>query len=259
MSITLIVILLIVFIVLWFFIVHTFDITLIKGVIKAIKGNVDLNKKELKDAVKRFLENRSLNRAHKLYFWAVTTIAGSNTILSFARGILKVKQGENTYQLDLLYDNGIPVWAVLIIILLITICQCIFLYTSAKRYKADIISSAAAIINDEFSFVPNQDWFRLKTEKAISDLGRSIDLSINFTYEYFDDALASTCRDNRITKVFADDIKELYIGFSREREALVNSIGEELVQKIEVIITEIRTLLTKTAYDGDEPKKVVDE
>lgn len=259
MSITLIVILLIVFIVLWLLIVHTFDITLIKGVIKAIMGNVDLNKEELKDAVKRFLENRSLNRAHKLYFWAVTTIAGGNTILSFARGILKVKQGENTYQLDLLYDNGIPVWVVLIIILLITICQCIFLYTSAKRYKADIISSAAAIINDEFSFVPNQDWFRLKTEKAISDLGRSIDLSINFTYEYFDDALASTCRDNRITKVFADYIKELYIGFSREREALVNSIGEEQVQKIEVIITEIRTLLTKTAYDGDEPKKVVED
>ena len=89
MSITVIVILLIVFIVLWFFIVHTFDITLIKGVIKAIKGNVDLNKEELKDAVKRFLENRSLNRAHELYFWAVTTIAGGNTILSFARGILK--------------------------------------------------------------------------------------------------------------------------------------------------------------------------
>ena len=209
MSITLIVILLIVFIVLCFFIVHTFDITLIKGVIKAIKGNVDLNTEELRDAVKRFLENRSLNRAHKLYFRAVTTIAGGNTILSFVRGILKVKQGENTYQLDLLYGNGIPVWAVLIIILSITICQCFFLYTSAKRHKADIISSAAAIINDELSFVPNQDWFRLKTEKAISDLGRSIDLSINFTYEYFDDALASTCRDIRITKVFADDIKEL--------------------------------------------------
>ena len=126
MSITLIVILLIVFIVLCFFIVHTFDITLIKGVIKAIKGNVDLNTEELRDAVKRFLENRSLNRAHKLYFRAVTTIAGGNTILSFVRGILKVKQGENTYQLDLLYDNGIPVWAVLIIILSITICQCFF-------------------------------------------------------------------------------------------------------------------------------------
>lgn len=259
MSIAFIIIVLIVFIVLWFLIVHLFDFALIKGVINRVKGNIDLNKEELKDAVKRFLENRSLNTAHKTYFWTVSTLAGGNAIFSFVRGIITVEQGDNKYQIDLLYDNGLPVWMVLVIIVVITIVHVYFLYTRTKRYKADIISSAAAIINSEFSFVPNQDWFKKKTNKAISDLGKAIDLTINFTYEYFDDAIASTCKDHRITKVFAEDIKELYTGFSRERVGMVSSIGEEQVQTIENIITEIRSLLSKPIYDGDEPQKVVND
>lgn len=259
MSIILLITILIVLIALWFVIVHAFDIVLIKGVINRVKGDIQLNKEELTDAVKRFLENRSLNTAHKIYLGAVSCIAGGNAIFSFARGVLKVENGENKYTLDLLYDNGLPAWAVLIIILLITIGHICFLHNRGKRYKAVFISNAAAIINTELGFVPNQDWFRKKTEKAIQDLGNAIDLSINFTYEYFDDAIASTCRDYRITKVFADDVKELYSGFSRERESLIRSIGEENVLSIEDIITEIRALLSKTAYDGDEPKKVIDD
>ena len=259
MSIILLITILIVLIALWFVIVHAFDIALIKGVINRVKGDIQLNKEELTDAVKRFLENRSLNTAHKIYLGAVSCIAGGNAIFSFARGVLKVENGENKYTLDLLYDNGLPAWAVLIIIILITIGHICFLHNRGKRYKADFISNAAAIINTELGFVPNQDWFRKKTEKAIQDLGNAIDLSINFTYEYFDDAIASTCRDYRITKVFADDVKELYSGFSRERESLIRSIGEENVLSIEDIITEIRALLSKTAYDGDEPKKVIDD
>ena len=259
MSITLLIIILIILIALWFVIVHAFDIALIKGVINKLKGDIQLNKEELTDTVKRFLENRSLNTAHKIYMGTVSCIAGGNAIFSFARGVLQVEQGENKYTLDLLYDNGLPIWVVLVIILLISILHIYFLHTRGKRYRADFISNAAAIINTELGFVPNQDWFRKKTEKAIQDLGNAIDLSINFTYEYFDDAIASTCRDYRITKVFADDVKELYSGFSRERESLIRSVGEENVLSIEVIITEIRALLSKTAYDGGEPKKVIDD
>ena len=257
MSIIFLIIILIIIIALWFIIVYSFDIALIKDVIKRVKGDIQLNQKELTDTVKRFLENRSLNSAHKAYFWIVSCLAGGNTIFSFVRGVLSVEHGDNKYTLDLLYDNGIPVWAVLIISLLITIGHICFLNIRGKRYRADFISNTAAIINTEFSFAPNQDWFRQKTEKAIKDLGKTIDLSINFKYSFFDDAIASTCRDYRITNVFANDIKELYSGFSRERELLVRSIGEQQVQAIEHIIIEIKVLLTKTLYDGDEPKKVV--
>lgn len=259
MSIILLIILLLFLIALWIVIVYAFDIVLIKGVINRVKGDIQLNKEEMIDAVKRFLENRSLNTAHKAYLWSVSCLAGGNAIFSFARGVLKVEQGENKYTLDLLYDNGLPVWVVLIIILLITIGHIYFLYTHGKCYRADFISNAAAIINTEFGFVPNQDWFRKKTAKTIQDLGNAIDLSINFTYEFFDDAIASTCRDYRITKVFADDVKELYSVFSRERGSLIRSIGEEHVLSIENIIAEIRALLSKTAYDGDEPNKVIDD
>lgn len=156
----------IIIIALWFIIVYSFDIVLIKGVIKRVKGDVQLNKKELTDSVKRFLENRSLNIAHKAYFLTVSGLVGGNVICSFVRGVLKVKRGDNMYTLDLLYDNSIPVWAVLIITLLITIGHIWFLNIRGKRYRTDFISNAAAIINTEFSFVPNQDWFRQKTEKA---------------------------------------------------------------------------------------------
>lgn len=259
MSITVLIIILTIIIVLWFVIVYAFDIALIKGTINRVKGNIQLNKEELADTVKRFLENRSLKAAHKTYFWTVSCLVGGNAIFSFARGVLIIESGDNKYTLDILYDNGIPVWTVLIIILLISIGHIYFLNIQGKRYKANFISNAAAIINTEFSFVPNQDWFRQKTEKAIQDLGKAIDLSINFKYEFFDDAIASTCRNYRITNVFAEDIKELYTGFSRERERLANSIGEQQVKTLENIITEIRDLLTKTSYDGDEPKKVVND
>lgn len=258
MSIILLIIILIGITTLWFFVVYAFDIALIKGVINRVKGDIQLNKEELTDAVKRFLENRSLNTAHKVYCRSISYLVCGNSIFSFARGVLIVERGESKYSIDLLYDNGLPIWAILIVILLITIAYVCFLNIRGKRYRADFISNAAAIINTELGFVPNQDWFRKKTEKAIQDLGKVIDLSINFTYEFFDDAIASTCRDYRITKVFAEDIKELYTGFSRERELLVRSIGEQNVLKIEDIITEIRALLSKTSYDGDEPKKVID-
>lgn len=258
MSIILLIIILIGITTLWFFVVYAFDIALIKGVINRVKGDIQLNKEELTDAVKRFLENRSLNTAHKVYCSSISCLVCSNSIFSFARGVLIVERGESKYSIDLLYDNGLSIWAILIVILLITIAYICFLNIRGKRYRADFISNAAAIINTELGFVPNQDWFRKKTEKAIQDLGKVIDLSINFTYEFFDDAIASTCRDYRITKVFAEDIKELYTGFSRERESLVRSIGEQNVLKIEDIITEIRALLSKTSYEGDEPKKVID-
>ena len=116
MSIILLIIILICLIPLWVVIMHAFDIALIKGVINSVKGNIQLNKEELTEAVKRFLENRNLNIAHKLYLGAVSGIAGGNAIFSFARGVLKIEQGENKYTLDLLYDNGLPVWVDVIFI-----------------------------------------------------------------------------------------------------------------------------------------------
>lgn len=259
MSITLLIIVFIILLLLWLVIVRFFDVTLIKEVIKRINGGTLLSKQELVDAVRRFLDNRSLNIAHKCYCNTVVAIVGGNSFFSLIHGILVVESGESKYQLDLLYDNGLPVWVILMALVLTTGVYFAVLYSWSMRYKADIIASAAAIINDTFNFVPNQDWFKLKTEKAISDLGRAIDLTVNFTYEHFEEAMASTCRNNRITKVFASDIRSLYTDFSREKESLKKDIGDGDVQSIENIIMEIQSLLTKSSYDGDEPGKVLED
>lgn len=257
MTLTLLIIVLFIVLLLWFVIVRVFDVALIKEVIKRINGGIPLTKTELVEAVRRFLDNRSLNVAHQCYCTTITAIVGGNSIFSFIRGIITVESGKNKYRLDLLYDNGLPGWVILVALILTTIAYLVFLYIRSKRYKADIIASAAAIINEAFNFVPNQDWFKIKTEKAISDLGRAIDLTVNFTYEHFEEAMASTCRNNRITKVFASDIKSLYTDFSREKDSLMRDIGEDDVRTIENIIIEIQSLLTKSLYDGDEPGRVI--
>lgn len=259
MPLVLIIIILIAFVALCFIVIHYFDIVLIKGVIKRLAGKIQLNKQELTDAARRFLENRALNIAHKAYFTTICTIIGGNSLFSLVEGVITVKKEGNQYQLKLLYDYGLPVWAVLIIILLITVAHIFFLNSKAKRQKTDIIASASAIINEQFRFIPNQEWFRFKTEKAISDLGKSFNLSVNFSYEYFEDAFAATCRDNRVSKVFAKDLKELYTDFSRNKDALVRSIGEQSVLSIERLVLDIQELLTKSQYDGDEPQSVVND
>lgn len=193
MTLTLLIVVFIFVLLLWFFVVRFLDFTLIKEVIKRINGDAPLSKQELLDAVRRFLDNRSLNVAHKCYCGTVTAIVGGNSLFSFVHGLITIESCESKYQLDLLYNNGLPEWVILIALILTTLAYFAFLYFRSKRYKADIIASAAAIINDTFNFVPNQDWFKLKTEKSISDLGRAIDLTVNFTYEHFEEALASTC------------------------------------------------------------------
>lgn len=258
MTITLIIIVFIVLIALWFILVRFFDIALIKGVIKRMKDDRSLGRQELVDAVKRFMDNRSLNLAHRQYLAAVTAIVGGNSVISFVRGIITIENDDGKFQLDLLYNNALPWWLILATLILITIAYVVYLNFKSKRFKADIIASASAIINEIFSFVPNQEWFQQKTEKAISDLGRAIDLTVNFTYEFFDEALASTCRDNRVSKLFTDDVNALYTFFSREREPLSKDIGEQGTQAIEGDIIEIQSLMTKTIYDGEELKQVID-
>ena len=104
-----------------------FDVALIKGVIKRINGGAPLSKQELVDAVRRFLDNRSLNVAHQCYCTTVTAIVGGNAIFSFIRGIITVERGNSKYQLDLLYDNGFPGWVILMALILTTVAYLTFL------------------------------------------------------------------------------------------------------------------------------------
>lgn len=257
MSFTLLIIIFMIFLALLFIIVRYFDVVLIRDMIKRINKGMPLDKKEISDSVKRFLENRKLNAAYRSYIGFVLAIVGGNAIFSVTRGLIIIEGEKNKIQLELLYDNGLPAWLVLVALIIVTGVFYAFMYCQSKRYKADILASAAAIINDNFNFSPNQKWFKKKTDKAIDDLGNAIDLSINFTYEHFEEALASTCRDNRITKVFAEDVKSLYTDFIKERHIIADKIGEEDTRKIEDIVDEIKTLLTKVKYDGNEPARVI--
>lgn len=121
MSLAILFIILVVTIALGVIVVFWFDLTLIKGAIKSVQKGTSMDRKEMTEAVKRFLENRSLNAAHKAYMRAVICVAGGNTLLSFAKGIITVKKGDARYGIELLYDNGLPAWAVISLVLLLTI------------------------------------------------------------------------------------------------------------------------------------------
>lgn len=159
MSLAILFIILVVTIALGVIVVFWFDLTLIKGAIKSVQKGTSMDRKEMTEAVKRFLENRSLNAAHEAYMMAVICVAGGNTLFSFAKGIITVEKGDARYGIELLYDNGLPAWAVISVVLLLTIAYTTYLNIRTKRYKADILTTASAIINDNFNFTPNQEWF----------------------------------------------------------------------------------------------------
>lgn len=200
---------------LWWVMVYYFDIALIRMVIKRLRGEEFVTQNQIKDDVTRFLENRALNKAHKQYMGTMAAVVGGNSLFSLVRGALTIVQGENKYSLELLYDNGLPPYVIIIAIILITIVHICFINARSKRYKADIIASAAAIINEEFDFKPNQEWFKDKSNLNIKNLGKKIDLSINFKYELFEEAFASTCRDDKVAKLFVEERSKLLTDFDR--------------------------------------------
>ena len=222
-------------------IVFIFDYLLYKGVLQLIvrksKQNLDTNK--LKEIFQKIMESHRQKWAFQTYLGAVTTIISIGGWIPFLRADLFVVNENGIIDLKLLADNSIPYPVLIAAMVLVTLGYFTYLYFSNKKYRSDILKSAARLINEQFLFVPTQDWFKTKSELHIKNLGKKIDLSINFKYELFEDAFASTCRDERLTRRFSGERSILLKDFARCRDHYEKKLDTIELQAITEAINQI--------------------
>lgn len=222
-------------------IVFIFDYLLYKGVLQLIvrksKQNLDTNK--LKEIFQKIMESHRQKWAFQTYLGAVTTIISIGGWIPFLRADLFVVNENGIIDLKLLADNSIPYPVLIAAMVLVTLGYFTYLYFSNKKYRSDILKSAARLINEQFLFVPTQDWFKTKSELHIKNLGKKIDLSINFKYELFEDAFASTCRDERLTRRFSEERSILLKDFARCRDHYEKKLDTIELQAITEAINQI--------------------
>lgn len=220
-------------------------VLLAKGVSLLIVGKEKnrLDPDKLKSTFQKIMENRRQKWAFKTYLGAVITLIGASGFIPFHKAELFVANSKGIINFNLLVDN-VPSWLLMIGLLFCTSSYFAYMYFSNKKYKTEILSSAAKLINEQFQFIPTQDWFKDKSELYLKDLGKTFDLNINFKYDFFEDAFASTCRDDRLAKCFQKEKVNLLKTFSYAKDRLENTLGNEATQHIDDNITIIANALS---------------
>lgn len=241
-----------------------FDYLMARGVFKLIVGkakkNFDADK--LKEAFQKIMENRRQKWAFKIYIGAVTVIIGGGGVFPFLQANLFVANKSGVIDIELLFDNCPSASVMITALIVVTIAYFGFLYFSNRKYRDDILSSAAKVINKEFQFAPTQDWFKEKSELSIKNLGKKFDLSINFKYELFEDAFASTCRDERVARLFLEERVKLYSDFERAKNSFKDKINIDELNKANDNVRIIVDNLSLKHFDAkglDSIDKAIDE
>lgn len=212
------------------------------------KENLDADK--LEEMFQKYLGNRRQKWAFKTYMGVVTLTIGGGGIIPFIKADVFATNGTGLIDLQLLVDNSMPTSLLITALIASTVGYFLFLYFSNHKYKSDILSFAANVINREFEFVPTQDWFRDKSELGIKNLGRKFDLSINFRYELFEDAFASTCRNEKVAQLFVEERSKLLSDFVRAKEIYKNKLGAEELEVAETAIRQIVDSLSLKNFDA---------
>ena len=232
--------------------VYIFDYLLARGAFKLIVGKAKehLDADKLKELFQKYMENRRHKWAFKLYMGVVTLIIGGGGVIPFIRADLFVTNKNGTVDLQLWIDNSVPTALLITALIVATLAYFAFLYFTNLKYKKDILSSAAQVINREFEFLPTQDWFKEKSELSIRNLGRKFDLSINFKYELFEDAFASTCRDERVAQLFVAERSKLLTDFTRAKESFKEKLDAGVLEKAEMGVRQIVDSLSLKYFDA---------
>lgn len=234
MSIRIYILVLVILVIIGFIIGYLLDFLLAKGVFRLIiwKEKDRLDPDKLKPTFQKIMENRRQKWAFKTYLGALITLFGAGGIIPFHKAELLVDNGKRMINFQLLVDN-VPSWLLMIGLILCTIAYFTYMYFSNKKYKTEILSSAAKVINEQFLFIPTQDWFKDKSELHLKNLGKTFDLNINFKYDFFEDAFASTCRDGRLARCFQKEKMDLLKTFGYTKSHFENKLGDDTTQRIE--------------------------
>lgn len=228
------------------------DYLLIKNVFRLIIGKDKdrLDAEKLKAIFQDFMKHHRQKKAFNTYLCSVIALIGGGGVLPFHKAELFIANGKGIINFKLLVDN-VPTWIVIIGLLLITIAYFSYMYFTIRKGKDDILHSAAQVINEQFCFIPTQNWFKEASERGIKNLGKTFDLNINFKYDFFEDAFASTCRDNRLAECFLSEKEDLLTGFRYVRSGFESSLGKSETQNIYDNITAIADALSfNTSYNN---------
>lgn len=251
MSIWLYILIFAAFILLSWWGVFRLDSLLARGAFRMIVGKAKeyLDADKLKEMFQKYMENRRQKWAFKVYIGSVISIITGEGVIPFIRANVFVANEKEVIDLQLWIDNSVPTVLLISALVSVTLAYFAFLYFTNLRYKNDILSSAAKVINREFEFVPTQDWFKEKSELGIKNLGRKFDLSINFKYELFEDAFASTCRDERVARLFMVERSNLLSDFLRAKDKYKDKFEEATLTEAEDAIRQIVDSLSLKHFD----------
>lgn len=232
--------------------VYIFDYLLARGAFKLIVGKAKehLDADKLKEMFQKYMENRRQKWAFKLYMGVVELIIGGGGVIPFIKANLFVVNKNGLVDLQLWVDNSVPTALLITALAVATFAYFAYLYLTNLKYKNDILSSAAQVINREFEFVPTQGWFKEKSELNIRNLGRKFDLSINFKYELFEDAFASTCRDERVAQLFVAERSKLLTDFTRAKEFFREKLDAGVLEEAEMGVRQIVDGLSLKHFDA---------
>ena len=238
--------------------VYLFDYLLARGAFRLIVGKAKeyLDVDKLKEMFQKYMENRRQKWAFKTYMGVVTLIIGGGGVIPFIKADLFAANEKGVIDLRLWIDNSVPTALLITALLVATLAYSLFLYFSNLKYKNDIFSSAAKVINREFEFTPTQDWFKEKSELGIKNLGKKFNLSINFKYELFEDAFASTCRDERVARLFVEERSKLLSDFRRAKERYKDTLEEATLKEAEDAVGQIVDSLSLKHFDAKCLEKV---
>lgn len=214
------------------------------------KAKTNLDADKLKEMFQKYMENRRQKWAFKTYIGLVALIISGGGVIPFMKANLFVANEKRMINLQLWVDNSVPTALLISALVLVTLAYFTFFYFINLKYKNDILSSATKVINRELEFVPTQEWFKEKSELGIKNLGRKFDLSINFKYELFEDAFASTCRDEKVARLFVEERSKLLADFKRAKELFKDKIDDATLDQVETSIWQIVDSLSMTHFDA---------
>lgn len=252
MSIGLYILIIVVILLLCWWGVFRLDFLLARGAFRMIVGKAKeyLDADKLKEMFQKFTENRRQKWAFKTYIGLVTIIIGGGGVIPFIKANLFAANKKGVIDLQLWIDNSIPTPVLLFALAFVTLAYFAFLYFTNHKYKDDILSPAAKVINRELEFVPTQDWFKDKSELGIMNLGSQIDLSINFKYELFENAFASTCRDERVAQLFVEERSKLFSDFIRIKDVYKDKLDDATLTEAEDAVSHIVDSLSLKHFDA---------
>lgn len=237
-----------------------FNCILAKGAFRLIKRKTKgkLDSDDLKVFFQKFMENLRQKWFFKTYVSAMTFIVGTGGIIPILKLNLFVFSEREMFYLHFLIDDGLPSMVLICALAFVTFAYIAYMYFSNKKYSYEILHSTVKLINEQYKFVPTQDWFKEKSELHISNLGNMFNLNVNFKYELFEDAFASTCRDERLTRCFSEEKKLLLTAFNHAVDNFEKKLGVDLTHELKVNIDGILDGISRNNWEGSCLTKIDD-